>query len=168
MGKSKYNDNLKLIYVLKIGTNSKGEGMYEFIFSEDETKIEPEKWYWDVVPASNNAEPPESEYVDLVVNFKTKQFSLFCLHESVDREYMHGYHTIHALAYELDDDEMDEDGFDSYENMIDTNIDGNDEPPLLVFHYGMTLKQVSEMLYPRQIILQNNQFVEAEETKIEN
>ncbi len=29
-------DKLKLIYVLKIGYNSKDEGLYEFIFSLDE------------------------------------------------------------------------------------------------------------------------------------
>ena len=31
---------LKLIFILKIGYNSKNDGMYEFIFSNDETNID--------------------------------------------------------------------------------------------------------------------------------
>jgi GDP-L-fucose synthase len=33
------DDKLKLIFVLKIGYNSKGEGLYEFIFSKDVARI---------------------------------------------------------------------------------------------------------------------------------
>ena len=41
-----YEDNkLKLIYVLKIGYNSKFEGLYEFIFSLDETNVDEEGWF---------------------------------------------------------------------------------------------------------------------------
>ena len=33
---------LKLIFILKIGYNSEGEGLYEFIFSLDETNVDVE------------------------------------------------------------------------------------------------------------------------------
>ena len=45
------NIDLKLIYILKIGYNSKGEGLYEFIFSSDITNIDVESWMWDIEPA---------------------------------------------------------------------------------------------------------------------
>lgn len=157
-----YNDDkLKLIYILKIGYNSKNEGLYEFIFSADETNIDIEGWCWDISPACDNASPPTDEYIDAVYNLKTKSFDLFCLHEAVDREYMHGYYTIHALAYETLTNENN--NISSYDKMFDNKI--NDETPLLVFHYGMTLKRIKEMLEPRNIILKNNEFIETSSIK---
>jgi len=138
----KYDENkLKLIYINKIGYNSKGEGLYEFIFSNDPTNIDVEGWCWDLSPACDNALPPTKDYVDAIINLKTSSFDLFCLHEAVDREYMHGYHTIHALAYEIEKQD-------------------NDDLPLLVFHYGMSLSKIKDMLTSRKIILKNNEFVE--------
>lgn len=152
-------ENLKLIYVLKVGYNSKGEGLYEFLFSTDETKIEIEDWCWDMSPACDNAQPPSEEYINKVISLKTKSFDLFCLHEAVDREYLHGFYTIHALAYEKEKDE--EGGFETYENMMEDNED----TPLLVFHYGMTLKQITELLDERKIILKDNNFIETSSLK---
>jgi len=151
-----YDDcKLKLIYVLKIGYNSKDEGLYEFIFSLDETNIDMEGWCWDIVPACDNAMPPTEEFINAIFSLKTCSFDLFCLHEAVDREYMHGYHTIHALAYEI---EKKDDGTTSdYQKMFE---ESNDDVPLLVFHYGMTLAKVKDLLNARKIILKNNEFVE--------
>jgi hypothetical protein len=42
------DEDLKLIFVLKIGYNTKGDGLYEFIFSKDPTKIDVEGWCWDL------------------------------------------------------------------------------------------------------------------------
>ena len=42
-----------------------------------------------------------------------------------------------------------------YEEMFE----GNEDMPLLVFHYGMTLKQVEDKLYERNIIIKGNQFI---------
>lgn len=151
------DEKLKLIYVLKIGYNSKEEGLYEFIFSTDETNIDMEGWCWDISPACDNALPPTEEFIDAVFNLKTKSFDLFCLHEAVDREYMHGYYTIHALAYEIPPQKNDGDGFSDYEKMFEND---NDDIPLLVFHYGMSLRKIKEMLEPRKIILKNNEFIE--------
>jgi hypothetical protein len=95
-------EELKLIYVHKIGTNTKGDGLYEFIFSKDSTNIDADDWGWLDTPACDNATPPTEKYCDEVLSVKLKEFDLFCLHEAVDREYMHGYHNIHALAYEIE------------------------------------------------------------------
>jgi len=153
-------DRLKLIYILKIGYNAKEEGLYEFIFSLDHTNIDVEGWCWDLLPACDNATPPTEDYINAILNLKTKSFDLFCLHEAVDREYMHGYHTIHALAYETEKDS--DDGHNDYESMFEKN---NDDVPLLVFHYGMTLVKIKELLSPRKIILKNNEFIETSSIK---
>lgn len=151
-------DDLKLIYVLKIGYNSNDEGLYEFIFAEDEENIDVEKWCWDLSPACDNAMPPEKEFISKIYNLKTKSFDLFCLHESVEREYMHGYHTIHALAYETEKINDDTTDFSSYESMFEKN--GDDDAPLLVFHYGITLLKIKDLLNTRKIILKDNEFIE--------
>jgi len=160
-----YKDSdLKLIYVLKIGYNSKGEGLYEFIFSSDETNIDIEDWRWDLSPACDNAEPPSDDYIDAIYNLKTDSFDLLCLHEAVDREYMHGYHNIHALAYEIEYQGENEnpDGFNQYEDMFEND----DDLPLLVFHYGMTLEEIKDILYGRKIILQGKDFIESSSAKL--
>ena len=155
------DEDLKLIYVLKIGYNTKGEGQYEFVFSIDETNIDFEKWCWDLDPACDNADPPEEGYINGIYTLKTDAFDLFCLHEATDREYMHGYHGIHALAYEIPY-EGDADGFDEFEDMFD-----QDDSPLLVFHYGMALTQIKEMLYERKIILRGTEFLESSKVKLD-
>jgi len=152
---------LKLIFILKIGYNSKNEGMYEFIFSNDETNIDVEGWCWDLVPACDNALPPTEEFVNAVISLRTSTFDLFCLHEAVDREYMHGYHTIHCLAYEIE--RTDDNGINQYEKMFDK---AEEDMPLLVFHYGMTLARVKDLLYARKIILKDKEFVESSSIKL--
>lgn len=129
---------LKLIYVLKIGYNTKKEGLYEFIFSKDPSAVEAEKWGWNQMPAFGNAMPPSEECIDIVLSLKTDKIDLICLHELNDRAYMDGYYTIHALAYQDIDD-------DSTDLMYD-------ELPILVFHYGMKLKEVQDVLYTRDIL----------------
>lgn len=157
---------LKLIYVLKIGYNSNDEGLYEFIFSNDETNIDIEAWMWDLVPACDHALPPTKNFVNAIINLKTSTFDLFCLHEDVTRPYMHGYHTIHCLAYETEKQGEVENGFTQYDSMFSKEED-NDDTPLLVFHYGMTLARVKDLLYARKIILKNNEFVETSSIKMD-
>ena len=155
---------LRLIYVLKIGYNSKDEGLYEFIFSLDETNILIEDWCWDLLPACDNALPPTSDYINRIINLKTSTFDLFCLHEAVDRPYMHGYHTIHCLAYEIEKEGAESNGFTQYDSMFAKE---EEETSLLVFHYGMTLARVKDLLYARKIILKDKEFVETSSIKLD-
>jgi len=158
-----YEENkLKLIYILKIGYNAKNEGLYEFIFSLDPTNIDVEGWMWDLSPAIDNATPPTETYIDAVFSLKTSSFDLSVLHEAVDRPYMHGYYTIHALAYEIENEEKNNSAGD-YEKMFENQ---DEDVPLLVFHYGMTLTKVKDLLNARKIILKNNEFVEASSIKL--
>jgi len=155
---------LKLIFILKIGYNSKDEGLYEFIFSKEDAKIDIEGWCWDLSPACDNALPPTEEYIDETISLKTKSFDLSCLHEAVDRPYMHGYYTIHALAYEIDKQDENGNMINNYETMFEQD---NDDLPLLVFHYGMTLEKVKEILAARKIILKNKEFIETSSIKFQ-
>lgn len=153
-------DKLKLIFILKIGYNAKDEGLYEFIFSLDPTNIDVEGWCWDLSPACNHAVPPTEEFINGLYSLKTSSFDLFCLHEAVDREYLHGYHTIHALAYEQ---EAENDGsYSDYDKMFEND---DDDVPLLVFHYGMSLAKIKDLLSARKIILKNNEFIETSSIK---
>ena len=132
------NNELKLIYVLKIGYNTKGEGLYEFIFSKDPSSVDAEAWGWTQMPAMGNANAPDETHIDRILSLKTDKIDLICLHELNDRAYIDGYYTIHALAYQNVED-------DSSDLMYD-------ELPILVFHYGMKLKEVQDILYTRDII----------------
>jgi len=157
-------DDLYLIYINKIGYNSKGCGFYEFIFTIDPETIDIEGWSWDLSPACDHAEPPAETFVNALITLKTKQFNLFCLHEAVDRPYTHGYHTIHALAYEdIDNNEID--GHSDYDRMFSKQSDGDDYP-VLVFHYGMSLSKVIEKLSIRKIILRDDEFIDVSSVKI--
>jgi hypothetical protein len=157
-----YEDSkLKLIYVHKIGYNVNYEGLYEFIFSLDETNVDMEGWCWDMSPACDHAMPPTEEFINAIFNLKTSSFDLFCLHEATDREYMHGYHTIHCLAYEVEKKDENNNVSD-YDKMFNGE---KDDVPLLVFHYGMTLTKVKDLLNSRKIILKNNEFVETSSIK---
>lgn len=153
------DDDLRLIYVNKIGRNSKRERLYEFIFSTNPSHIDNELWCWDLIPACDNATPPTEEYIDLLINLKTNKFDLYCLHEAVDRPYMHGYHTIHALAYETYDGDNN---YGTYETMFEQN---NDDLPILVFHYDMSLTKIKELLDLRGFVLKDNEFIDASSIK---
>lgn len=148
----------KLIYVHKIGYDAMGEGMYQFIFSKNTEDIDGEGWGWEDTPASQNASPPDKERIDRVLSLKTQLFDLVCLHEAHDRPYIHGYHTIHALAYENDD--PTEVSVESEFDMI------YDDLPLLVFHFGMPISQITDIFYERDIVLKNDEFVHNTQIKI--
>lgn len=159
--------DLKLIYILKVGRNTKGNGLYEFIFAKDPINIDVEGWNWDKSPACDYAMPPTDDYIDAVYSLKTNSFYLYCLHEEVDRPYLHGYHTIHALAYEIyDDNDLDMNGYDDYDNLLGDNNDNIDELPLLVFHYGMSLQQIRDLFEERKVILRGNEFIEVSAVEI--
>lgn len=141
-------DDLKLVYILKIGYNSKQEGLYEFIFVKDASAIDTNSLGWDEAPASSNANPPEEADVDMILSLKSNKIDFKCLHELDDRAYIDGYYTIHCLAYE---------------NIESSNNDILfDETPLLVFHYGMKAGEVKELFMSRDILLKEVEISKSE------
>ena len=137
-------DNLKLIYVHKIGYNYKKEALLEFIFSKDETNIDADGWGWKT--PSSDSQPPDPSYVDEVFQIKIDDFDIYCLHEDPSIPYMKGYNLIHALAYETESDDDMDFGYG----------DETDELPILVFHYGNSYKKVETMLNGRGIQIKNS------------
>lgn len=124
-----------LIYVHKIGSNHREEGFYEFIFSNNPNQVEIEDWGWDARPASINALPPTEEYISKVLTLKISRFQFTVLHQQTLFTYMDGFDRVLALAWEEENDELE------------------DDVRRLVFHYGDTLDVVQDKLYARDIIL---------------
>jgi len=147
------NDELKLIFILKVGYNAKKEGIYEFLFSKAPYDIETDNYDWGELPASNFIDTLiPLEYVNDMVKLKTKKFNLICLHESDDRPYEHGFFSIHAIAYE------DYNGEDDDNNLDDNAVLWNDLP-ILVFHYAMSKTQVLEILGERDFVLDGENLI---------
>jgi hypothetical protein len=126
-----------LIYVHKIGTNHKEEGFYEFIFSNNPYTVDIEEWGWDQRPASTNALPPTEEYISKVLTLKIQRFQFTVLHLQNLFTYMDGFDRVIALAWEEENQELE------------------DSVKRLVFHYGDTLDDVQDKLYARDIILKD-------------
>jgi hypothetical protein len=118
-----------LVFVNGLGSNYRGNKIYEFIFSENN-----EVWGddWDTNPANGNPTSPEIEKIRRVgvLNREDIEMELiqnsdfFCMKDAVDN--------VIALAWESDRDIEDR----------------------LVFHYGMTEEEVKDKLYEKDIILE--------------
>jgi hypothetical protein len=125
-------ENLKLIYVLPVGENWKGEFIYEFLFSDDIRNVDGEDW--DVYPASNKPSPPYKDLIKcvgrLVSDFKfdvIQESDTFAVWDAVD--------DIVALAWE--------------------NLDDYDEYPenRMCFKFGEAIDSVKDKLYSKDLIL---------------
>lgn len=132
----KDNSGVFLVYINKVGTNYKGENIYEFLFSKTPDKAEGEDW--DKTPANNMPNPPEPEIVDLVKVLKTKikleliqESTYFGMYDSVDG--------IVAVGWE----NLDEDGEDF------------EVKKRLVFKFGDTFEICNGRLYERDIVLKD-------------
>lgn len=121
---------LFLIYIHKIGHDYQSKYFYEFIFGESFENVDGEEW--DSYPASGNPSPPNEECINEVgkveLDFKldvAQDNELFSMFDSIDG--------IIPLAWE--------------------NIDGLEIYPenRLIFPYGITIKEVSDKLYEKDI-----------------
>jgi hypothetical protein len=118
-----------LVFVNGLGSNYRGNKIYEFIFSENN-----EVWGddWDTVPANGNPTSPNINEIKKVGVLNREDIDMeliqnsdfFCMKDAVDK--------VIALAWESDKD-------------IDDRI---------VFHYGMTEQEVKDRLYEKDIILE--------------
>lgn len=131
-------EELYLVYVLRMGENHRNQYVYEFIFSDNPDEAEGDGW--DDECSLGNTEPPYEEYIQKVGVLKTDKVYLDVLHEKDGLTYIDGSEGVHALAYE--------------------NLDETDDEILyapsfkrLVFHYGDSIKEVHNKLYSRDLIL---------------
>ena len=103
--------DLKLIYINKIGTNYKGEHMFEFLFSNKTNWDWEEEWYESsVITDMSDLTPPE-EFVKLVGFLKTDELDLELVQESGVFQVYNAVEGIIALGWEKwsDEDEIDDD-----------------------------------------------------------
>ena len=118
-----------LVFVNGLGSNYRGNKIYEFIFSDSK-----EVWGddWDTVPANGNPTSPNINEIKKVGVLNREDIDMelvqnsdsFCMKDAVDK--------VVALAWESDKD-------------IDDRT---------VFHYGMTEQEVKDKLYEKDIILE--------------
>lgn len=126
-----------LIYVNKLGSNYKGENLYEFIFSDSIENIWGESW--DSKPANGYPSPPDIEFVTKVGMLKNT-LDLEVLQNSDIFSMIDGMDDVIALAWENESENIN---FDTKKR--------------LVFRFGESLETVKNKLYERDIVLEFEQ-----------
>jgi hypothetical protein len=126
-------EELKLIYIVDIGTDWTESNLYEFLFSNTTQNIDGNGW--DITPAAGNPEPPHKHFVKAVgkltteLKFDTIQNSdTFSLYDALDG--------VIALGWE---------NISDYETYPDKRI---------CFKFGDSIERVKELLYSKDIILE--------------
>ncbi len=120
---------MTLIFVNELGSNYKGDNIYEFIFSDLDDVYGEE---WDSEVSSRKPLPPNVEFIKKVGILKNSEINLeliqnsdfFGMYDSVDG--------IIALAWEK-----------TYQNKYKR----------LVFKYGDSIEEVENKLYERDVVL---------------
>jgi hypothetical protein len=127
---------MKLVYINGLGSNFRGNYVYEFIFSSNLTDI----WGpdWDSVPALGKPLPPDIEHIEKV-GVLTKEGLEFELVQNSDYfSFTDAIDDVIALGWEKYDEE---------------NMDSS----RLVFRFGETIESVTDKLYSRDLILTTNE-----------
>lgn len=125
-------DELYLIYVHRIGYDHANQYFYEFIFSDSIDNVDGE--FWDSTPAKGNPEPPYGEMITQVGKIAT-EFKLDTVQDSDTFSMFDAVDGVIALAWE--------------------NIDGMEDypEPRLAFRFGMPIKDVADLLYERDVVM---------------
>lgn len=125
---------LYLIYINKIGTNHKGEHIFEFLFSDSTNYDWDESWYESSVVTDKNDLTPDPSFIKFVGNIKTSDFDLELIQNSGVFQIYNAVEGIVALGWEKLED------------------DGDYPEERLVFKFGDTLKSVEEKLYSLDLV----------------
>ena len=102
--------DLRLIYINKIGTNFKGEHMFEFLFSDRTDHDWDEEWYESSVVTDMTDLTPPQLYIKSVGFLKTDELDLDLVQESGVFQVYNAVEGIIALGWEKfeDEEEIDE------------------------------------------------------------
>ena len=138
-------ENSYLIYANKIGTNFKGEHMFEFLFSDKTDWDWDESWYESSVITDKNDLTPEPNFIKLVGNLKTEELDLELVQNSGVFQIYNAVEGIIALGWE---------------KLEDSDEDYPEER--IVFRFGETQASVEDKLYSMDLVLSYN------ETKVKN
>jgi len=136
---------LFLIYINKIGTNFKGEHIFEFLFSDRTDWDWDESWYESSVVTDKNDLTPEPNYIKLVGNLKTEELDLELVQNSGVFQIYNAVEGIIALGWEI---------------LEDSDEDYPEER--IVFKFGESKESIENKLYSMDLVLNYN------ETKVKN
>jgi hypothetical protein len=107
-----------------------GDNLYEFIFSEDD-----DVWgdYWESKPSNGYPKPPELKHIKKVGVLKNTDVKLELIQNSDFFSMIDSIDDVVALAWESDEER---------------------EKKRLVFRFGSTEKEIKDLLYERDLVLE--------------
>lgn len=126
---------LYLIYINKIGTNFKGDHIFEFLFSDRTNYDWDETWYESSVVTDKNDLTPDPSFIKLVGGLKTSELDLELIQNSGVFQIYNAVEGIIALGWEKLQDDQDY------------------PEERLVFKFGETKKSIEEKLYSLDLVL---------------
>jgi hypothetical protein len=120
----------KLIYVNGLGSDYKGQNLYEFIFSDDS-----DVWGgdWDSKPSNGYPSPPDLHHIKKVGVLRNTNLKLELIQNSDFFSMEDAIDDVIALAWETDNDENQK---------------------RMVFRFGVSEQEIKDKLYERDLVLE--------------
>jgi hypothetical protein len=125
-----------LLYINELGQDYKGQRQYEFIFGQNPDALVEE---WFIIPSAGRSIPPEIEDIDLVALLKNSDLKLELVQNSDYFGVIDSVDGIVALGWEAFD------------------INAEERPVRVSFHFGEELDSVTEKLSKRGLRLINEE-----------
>ena len=120
----------KLIYVNGLGSDYKGQNLYEFIFSEDLNVWGDD---WDSKPSNGYPSPPDLHYIKKVGVLRNTNLKLELIQDSDFFSMEDAMDDVIALAWE---------------------IENEDNQKRMVFRFGISEQEIKDKLYERDLVLE--------------
>ncbi len=120
----------KLIYVNGLGSDYKGQNLYEFIFSDDLNVWGDD---WDSKPSNGYPSPPELHYIKKVGVLRNTNLKLELIQDSDFFSMEDAMDDVIALAWE---------------------IENEDNQKRMVFRFGISEQEIKDKLYEKDLILE--------------
>ena len=120
----------KLIYVNGLGSDYKGQNLYEFIFSDDLNVWGDD---WDSKPSNGYPSPPDLHYIKKVGVLRNTNLKLELIQDSDFFSMEDAMDDVIALAWE---------------------IENEDNQKRMVFRFGISEQEIKYKLYERDLVLE--------------
>ena len=120
----------KLIYVNGLGSDYKGQNLYEFIFSDDLNVWGDD---WDSKPSNGYPSPPDLHYIKKVGVLRNTNLKLELIQDSDFFSMEDAMDDVIALAWE---------------------IENEDNQKRMVFRFGISEQEIKDKLFERDLVLE--------------
>ena len=120
----------KLIYVNGLGSDYKGQNLYEFIFSDDLNVWGDD---WDSKPSNGYPSPPDLHHIKKVGVLRNTNLKLELIQDSDFFSMEDVMDDVIALAWE---------------------IENEDNQKRMVFRFGISEQEIKDKLYERDLVLE--------------